>query len=95
MGVKLAISTEAHSAAGLDNMGFGIDQAWRGWFEPSDIINRQPLAELKELLNDNRDSGLGFQRGGNRFIDPFKPNKFELLARLFWNILKVLSVPRR
>jgi DNA polymerase (family X) len=50
MGVKLAISTEAQSAAALDNMGFGIDQARRGWLEPSDIINRQPLAELKELL---------------------------------------------
>lgn len=50
MGVKLAISTEAHSAAELDNMGFGIDQARRGWLEPGDFLNTRPRAALKELL---------------------------------------------
>src|ERR1019366_10170822 len=37
---------------------------------------------------------LRFERGGYRFIDLFKPNKFELLARLFGNILEVLTIPR-
>ncbi len=50
MGVKLAISTDAHAAAELDLMRFGVDQARRGWLEPGDIINTRPLAELKKLI---------------------------------------------
>jgi DNA polymerase (family 10) len=50
MGVKVAISTDAHSAAGLGFMRFGVDQARRGWLEPYDIINTRPLPELKKLL---------------------------------------------
>ncbi|HUI19711.1 MAG TPA: DNA polymerase/3'-5' exonuclease PolX [Methylocella sp.] len=50
MGVKLAISTDAHSTTGLDFMRFGVDQARRGWLEPGDVINTRPLAELKKLL---------------------------------------------
>jgi DNA polymerase (family X) len=42
-GVKVAISTDAHSTAGFANMGFGVDQARRGWLEPSDVINTLPL----------------------------------------------------
>jgi DNA polymerase (family 10) len=50
VGVKVAISTDAHSASGLDCMRFGIDQARRGWLEPEDVINTRPLAELRRLL---------------------------------------------
>lgn len=50
MGVKVAISTDAHSVAGLDNMRFGVDQARRGWLEPGDVVNTRSLAELKKLL---------------------------------------------
>jgi DNA polymerase (family 10) len=49
-GVKLAISTDAHSPAGLAAMRFGINQARRGWLEPDDIINSRPLPELRTLL---------------------------------------------
>lgn len=49
-GVKIAISTDAHSAGGLDMMRYGIDQARRGWLEASDVINTRPFAELKALL---------------------------------------------
>jgi DNA polymerase (family 10) len=49
-GVKLAISTDAHSVLGFDYMRFGVDQARRGWLEPNDVINTRPLAELKRLL---------------------------------------------
>lgn len=49
-GVKLAISTDAHSTAGLANMRFGVDQARRGWLEANDVINTQPLARLRKLL---------------------------------------------
>lgn len=50
LGVRIAISTDAHSTAALDCMRFGVDQARRGWLEPDDVINTRPLAELKKLL---------------------------------------------
>ena len=50
MGVKVAISTDAHSIAGLGYMRYGIDQARRGWLEPDDVINTRPLAQLKKLV---------------------------------------------
>lgn len=50
MGLKLAISTDAHSTDDLDLMRFGIGQARRGWLEPGDVINTRPLAELRKLL---------------------------------------------
>lgn len=49
-GVKLAISTDAHAVAGFSNMRFGVDQARRGWLEPSDVINALPLPRLRRLL---------------------------------------------
>jgi DNA polymerase (family 10) len=50
LGVRIAISTDAHSTAALDYMRFGVDQARRGWLEPGDVINTRSLAELKKLL---------------------------------------------
>ena len=50
MGVKLAISTDAHAVAALAHMRFGVDQARRGWLEAADVINTRPLADLKKLL---------------------------------------------
>ncbi len=49
-GVKLAISSDAHSTATLDWVRFGIDQARRGWIEPDDVINTRPLAALRKSL---------------------------------------------
>lgn len=49
-GVRVAISTDAHSTADLELMRFGIDQARRGWLEPSDVVNTRPLKELRRLL---------------------------------------------
>jgi DNA polymerase (family 10) len=50
MGLKVAISTDAHTANGLDMMRFGVDQARRGWLEAGDVLNTQSWAELAELL---------------------------------------------
>ncbi|RNJ48103.1 DNA polymerase/3'-5' exonuclease PolX [Methylocystis hirsuta] len=50
LGVKIAISTDAHSTAGLAYMRYGVDQARRGWLEPDDVINTRPLRELKKLI---------------------------------------------
>lgn len=51
MGVKMAISTDSHSANQLKFMKYGIGQARRGWLEKRDVINALPLTELKKLLN--------------------------------------------
>ena len=50
MGLKLAISTDAHSVNGLRNMRFGVGQARRGWLEPDDVLNTYPWSELQTLL---------------------------------------------
>ena len=50
MGVKLSISTDAHSTSGLDNMRFGVGQARRGWLETKDVVNTRTLKQLKKLL---------------------------------------------
>jgi DNA polymerase (family 10) len=54
MGVKLAVSTDAHAVAAFQYMRFGIDQARRGWLTRADILNTRPLPELKELLKRQR-----------------------------------------
>ncbi|MDP2333207.1 MAG: PHP domain-containing protein [Reyranella sp.] len=49
-GVRLAVSSDAHSIDALQCMRFGIDQARRGWLTANDVINTRPLGELRELL---------------------------------------------
>jgi DNA polymerase (family X) len=50
LGVKLAISSDAHNHKDLDYMKFGVYQARRGWLEAADIINTRNLRQLKRLL---------------------------------------------
>ncbi|MEA1949249.1 MAG: PHP domain-containing protein, partial [Thermodesulfobacteriota bacterium] len=50
MGLKVAISTDAHSISNLDYMRFGVNQARRGWLEAKDVINCQPLKDLRKLF---------------------------------------------
>jgi DNA polymerase (family 10) len=50
MGLKLAISTDAHATSNLQYMRFGVDQGRRGWLEPTDVLNTRPWRELKRLL---------------------------------------------
>lgn len=45
MGLKVAISTDAHSTGQLDYMRFGIGQARRGWLEARDVLNTRRLGE--------------------------------------------------
>ncbi|MGB9117386.1 DNA polymerase/3'-5' exonuclease PolX [Bradyrhizobium sp.] len=49
-GVKLAVSTDAHSIDAFQCMRFGIDQARRAWLTANDVLNTLPLAELRRLL---------------------------------------------
>jgi DNA polymerase (family 10) len=49
-GVKIVISTDAHSTRGLDVMRCGILQARRAGLEAKDVVNTRTLAQLKKLL---------------------------------------------
>jgi DNA polymerase (family 10) len=49
-GIKVAVSTDAHSVNAFAYIRFGIDQARRGWLTADDVINTRPLAELRKLL---------------------------------------------
>jgi DNA polymerase (family 10) len=49
-GVKVAISTDAHSKTDLTFMRFGVAQARRGWLEASDVLNTRSLLQLKKAL---------------------------------------------
>jgi DNA polymerase (family 10) len=51
LGVKVAVSTDAHSTWGLDNIRFGLGQARRGWLEAGDVLNTRTLDELLPLLH--------------------------------------------
>jgi len=48
--VKVAIGTDAHGANMLDYMGFGVDQARRGWLGPADVLNTHSVKELLTLF---------------------------------------------
>lgn len=50
MGVKVAVSTDAHSTTDLELIRFGIDQARRGWLEPDDVLNTRTWVNLKQLI---------------------------------------------
>lgn len=49
-GLKLALSTDAHSVDQLGFMRFSVAQARRGWLEKKDVINARSWRELKALL---------------------------------------------
>ncbi len=50
LGVKIVVSTDAHSVSNLDNMRLGILQARRGWLEADDVLNTRSWKELRKLL---------------------------------------------
>lgn len=50
IGIKFAISTDAHSIIDYKNMGYGVSQARRGWLEAKDVINTRNLENLKKLI---------------------------------------------
>jgi DNA polymerase (family 10) len=50
MGLKVAISTDAHSTGQLHHLRFGVWQARRGWLGPDDVLNTRSLDGLLPLL---------------------------------------------
>ncbi len=49
--VKYVVSTDAHSKPEMDFMHLGVSQARRGWCEREDVLNTQPLDELRSYLH--------------------------------------------
>ncbi|MDX1607973.1 MAG: DNA polymerase/3'-5' exonuclease PolX [Candidatus Spechtbacterales bacterium] len=49
-GVKMVISSDAHSIDGLGVLEYGIAQARRGWAGADDIINTLPVEEFLKML---------------------------------------------
>ncbi len=45
-GVTIVCSTDAHSPAGLDNIGLSVATARRGWVTAADVLNTRPLEAL-------------------------------------------------
>ena len=52
-GVKIAVSTDAHSPENLRLMKNGVTEARRGWLTKADVINTRPLKGLLGLLKRN------------------------------------------
>jgi DNA polymerase (family 10) len=50
MGVKIAVSSDAHNTGSLSYMRLGIDQARRGWLESSDVINTSDRGDLIKMM---------------------------------------------
>jgi DNA polymerase (family 10) len=55
-GVTLVVNTDAHSAAELGFLRWGVDQARRGWATRSDLANTRTLDGLHKLLRPPRRS---------------------------------------
>ncbi|MBS1635777.1 MAG: DNA polymerase/3'-5' exonuclease PolX [Bacteroidetes bacterium] len=53
-GVKLVITTDAHTYADLHNMEFGIYMARRGWCTKNDILNTQSWKEIEHFRDKKR-----------------------------------------
>jgi DNA polymerase (family 10) len=49
-GVKIVISTDAHSTRGLATMKYGVNTARRGWLCATDVINTFPCEDLLRAL---------------------------------------------
>lgn len=54
LGVKMAISTDAHMLEQLDFMYLGVTVARRGWLEKKDVVNTFSLEKLWKLLKQKK-----------------------------------------
>lgn len=49
-GVRVVISTDAHSISNLDLMRYGVQMARRGWIEKKDVLNALPIEKMLAAL---------------------------------------------
>jgi DNA polymerase (family X) len=53
-GVRIAITTDAHSPAGLTNLRYGVGVARKGWLTPSQCLNTLDTDELLAFFSEQR-----------------------------------------
>ena len=53
-GVMISINPDAHEAAGLAEIFYGIGIARKGWQEKKDILNTRTAAEIADLLKQRK-----------------------------------------
>jgi len=53
-GIPLVISTDAHAAAALGGQRWGVQVARRAWLRREDVLNAQPLDEMRARLRRHR-----------------------------------------
>jgi DNA polymerase (family 10) len=53
-GVRLVVSTDAHSTGALGNLQWGVQVARRAWLGPGDVLNSRDLETMRSLLRRNR-----------------------------------------
>ena len=53
-GVRIPITTDAHSPAGLLNIRYGVGIGRKGWLMPKDVLNALPVDELQAFFADQR-----------------------------------------
>jgi DNA polymerase (family 10) len=53
-GVKIVISSDAHSRHGLAVVRWGVRVARRAWLEAGDVLNTRPVADFQRALRRNR-----------------------------------------
>ena len=54
LGVRVVVSSDAHSVTRLDNISYGVDQARRGWLQSSQIVNTGTLDEVSSRIGRRR-----------------------------------------
>ncbi len=54
LGVRVVVSSDAHSVTRLDNVNYGVDQARRGWLQSSQIVNTGTLGEVSGWIGRRR-----------------------------------------
>jgi DNA polymerase (family 10) len=52
-GIRMVISTDAHSTTELHNLAWGVQMARRGWLGPEHVLNARPLGAMQPLLRRN------------------------------------------
>jgi DNA polymerase (family 10) len=57
LGIPITISTDAHAAAHLEYMRFGVAVARRAWLTKEEVLNAQPEAALSAWLRRKRERG--------------------------------------
>jgi hypothetical protein len=75
-GVKIVISTDAHSTRGLSLMRYGVQTARRGWMEKKDVINTFSTEKLLAALRPKPSESAGVSRDAAPSPKARKKSKF-------------------